>query len=97
MWCATVAISTVCDDVIYVAQFEATPLPKVENKVSLFNILFYSGLAVFILAILSVLTFVLNKFGVINVRGALNFVKKKFTRVRDNSLEESSFDDSKEE
>lgn len=90
-------ISTVRDDVTYVAKFEATPLPKVENKVSLFNILFYSGLAVFILAILSVLTFVLNKFGVINVRGALNFVKKKFTRVRDNSLEESSSDDSKEE
>ena len=90
-------ITVVSGDVTYVAEFEPTLLPEVENTVSLFNVLFYSGLSAFALAILSAMAFILNKAGVINVKGVLNFVRKKFTRVRDNSLEESSFDDSKEE
>ena len=76
-------ITEVTADVTYVAEFEAVPLPAVEKKVSLFNVLFYTGLTVFILATLVCVTLILNKIGIINVRGVLNFVKEKFTRVRD--------------
>ena len=86
-------IATVTQDVTYVAQFEAVPIPKAEEKVSLFNVLFYTGLTVFILAILISVTLILNKIGVINVRGVLNIARRKFTRVGDKTDENYSESD----
>ena len=86
-------ITEVTGDVTYVAEFEAVPLPAVEKKVSLFNVLFYTGLTVFILAILVCVTLILNKIGLINVRGVLNFVKEKFTRVGDKAKADATDSD----
>ena len=86
-------IATVTQDVTYVAQFEAVPIPKAEEKVSLFKVLFYTGLTVFILAILISVTLILNKIGVINVRGVLNIARRKFTRVGDKTDENDSESD----
>ena len=84
----TPEISDVTGDAVYVAQFEATPLPKAEKKVSMFNVLFYSGLTVFILAALAVLLLMLKKIGVIKLGGASKKGKVKSTRVEDNVSEE---------
>lgn len=89
-------ITEVTEDVTYVAEFEATPLPVVEKTVSLFKVFFYSGLTVFILAVLVVTTLILNKIGVINVGGVLNLVKRKFTRAGDKAQDESNEKDAEE-
>jgi hypothetical protein len=90
-------ITEVTGDVTYIAEFESVPLPKVEKKVSLFNVVFYSALTVFILAILFIVLLILNKTGVINVRGVLNFAKQKFTRVGDKPSESNKDTDAFDE
>ena len=91
------AVTEVTGDVIYLAEFEAIPLPAVEEKISVFNVVFYSGLTVFILAILISVLLILNKIGVINLRGVLNIVKQKFTRVGDKPSEQNDSSDASAE
>ena len=73
-------IGEVTGDVIYVAQFEATPLPVIKERVSLFNIVFYSGLTLFIVGTIAILLFILDRKKIISIRGVLSFVKRKLTR-----------------
>ena len=81
-------VSDVTGDAVYEAQFEATPLPKAEKKVSMFNVLFYSGLTVFILLVLLALFLLLKKIGVIKLGKSSKKEKNKSTRVEDNATEE---------
>lgn len=83
-------ISPVSGDVTYYAVFESKPLPEVEESVSWFNVLFYTGLTVLILGVLALTLFILNKTGLVNLRGVLNNAKRKFTRVGDKDSDSSA-------
>ena len=87
-------ITAVEGDVVYVAIFEAKPLPVVEKKVSKFTIVFYSALSIFVLGVISLVLLILGKKGVINLRGVLNLGKKKLTRVEPSENGESTDDGS---
>ena len=87
-------ITAVEGDVVYVAIFEAKPLPVVEKKVSKFMIAFYSAIGIFVLGVISLVLLILGKKGVINLRGVLNLGKKKLTRVEPSENGESTDDGS---
>ena len=73
-------VTTVTGDVTYVAQFEATPLPVSEKKVSTFNIIFYSGVSVLALFVIGTVIFILDRKKVISVKGIFSAIGRKLKR-----------------
>ena len=59
-WSPNVSM-TVTGDVTYEAQFEATPLPEVEEKISWFDVVFYTGVAIVGICLLLLLRFIIRK------------------------------------
>ena len=74
-------VTTVTGDATYVAVFERTPLPKEESKFPWFSVLYYSAITVFVLGAVTIVIVILNKKGVINVKGILLTLKRKLSRV----------------
>lgn len=83
-------VSTVTGDAIYVANFEATPLPKVEEKVSLIVILVDVAIGVLVIGVPTIIVFILDRKKVINVKGVLKTVFAKLTRGRGDASMQSS-------
>lgn len=79
---------TVTGDVIYVAQFEATPLPEVEEKISWFNVIFYTVVAVICLAFLGLIILILRKTKLIG--RIVRLVKKLLGRGEELDSEEKA-------
>ena len=77
-------VATVTADATYVAQFESIPLPAVEEKFPWFTVIYYTAITLFALGIAAIVIFILNKKGVISVKGILLFIKRKLSRVGGN-------------
>ncbi len=74
-------LSTVTDNCTYVAQFERTPLPVVEEEFPWFTVIFYTAITLFTLGAVTLVIFILDKKGVINVKEIIQFIKHKLSRV----------------
>lgn len=72
---------TVTGNVIYVAQFEATPLPVVEKRISKFNILFYSALGFGIAFVVSIILLILSRKKIISIKGIFRAIGRFFKRI----------------
>ena len=70
-------VGTVSSDAVYVAEFDSVPIPKETQKYPWLKPVIYSAITLFVLMILLVVILILNKKGVINVKGIMAAIFRK--------------------
>lgn len=75
------AIAEVTGDAVYVALFERTPLPYERAPFPWFALIYYSVIGLLVLGVVTVVLIILDKKGVISIRGMLSFIWQKLSRV----------------